>query len=247
MGGHAGDVDAIEDNGAGARARRAADGHHQGGLAGAVGADQRDDLAFLDVDVDALEGLDLAVEGLHAADSEKRVAHERPPFFRRLRFPCRRLLRRCGLLGGDFFAGPGRGLWLSVAWNNCSAAADPRGCLLFHLFLIFDAQIGADDGRIVLHMCRRAVRNLHAVVEHDDVVGNAHDHAHVVFDQQDRHVFVLADVEQQRLRSSDSRGLRPAAGSSRQSRRARCTWRGRSPAGAGRHRAGRRRDRRRGR
>ena len=46
-------------------------------------------------------------------------------------------------------------------------------------------------------MCRRAVRNLHAVVEHDDAVGNAHDHAHVVFDEKDRHVFVLADVEQQ--------------------------------------------------
>jgi hypothetical protein len=31
-------------------------------FAGAVGADQRDDLAFVDVEIDALQRLDLAVE-----------------------------------------------------------------------------------------------------------------------------------------------------------------------------------------
>ena len=40
-----------------ARPRIAAHGHHQGGFAGAVGADQRDDLAGIDVEVDALERL----------------------------------------------------------------------------------------------------------------------------------------------------------------------------------------------
>ena len=64
---HAGDVLAGEDDRAAARARLAEDRHHHRRLAGAVGADQGDDLAFVDVDVDALERLDLAVEGLDAA------------------------------------------------------------------------------------------------------------------------------------------------------------------------------------
>ena len=57
-----------------ARLRIAADGHHQGRLAGAVGADQRDDLALVDVDVDAAQRDDLAVVGLDAADGEERRA-----------------------------------------------------------------------------------------------------------------------------------------------------------------------------
>ena len=38
-----------------------------------------------------------------------------------------------------------------------------------------------------------AVGDLLAVVEDDDVVGNLHDHAHVVLDQQDRDVVLVAD------------------------------------------------------
>ena len=49
------DVAAGEHDRAFARARIAADGHHQGRLAGAVRPDQRDDLAFADLEVDALE------------------------------------------------------------------------------------------------------------------------------------------------------------------------------------------------
>ncbi len=51
-----------------ARPRAAEDRHHQRGFAGSVRADQRDDLALVHIHVHALEGLDLAVEGLHAPD-----------------------------------------------------------------------------------------------------------------------------------------------------------------------------------
>src|SRR5712691_10531899 len=58
-----------------ARPRIAADGHHQGRFSGAVGADQRHDLAFADLDVDAVERGDLAVIGLHPAHAQERRAH----------------------------------------------------------------------------------------------------------------------------------------------------------------------------
>ena len=53
--------------------RIAEDRHHQGRLAGAVGADEGDDLALVHVDVDALEGDDVAVKGLHPAHAEERL------------------------------------------------------------------------------------------------------------------------------------------------------------------------------
>ena len=43
----------------------------------------------------------------------------------------------------------------------------------------------------------RAVGDLDAVVEHDDVVGDLHHHRHVVLDQQDRGGVVVADRQQQ--------------------------------------------------
>ena len=68
---------AVEDDAALARARIAEDRHHQRRLAGAVGADQGDDLALVDVEVDALERHDVAVEGLDAAHGrrERRGGH----------------------------------------------------------------------------------------------------------------------------------------------------------------------------
>jgi len=54
-----------------AGARLAEDRHHQRRLAGAVGADQGDDLARIDVEIDALQRLDLAVGGAKAADREQ--------------------------------------------------------------------------------------------------------------------------------------------------------------------------------
>ena len=73
------DVAAVEDDRAFAGARIAADRHHQRRLAGAVGADQRDDLAFVDVEIDALERHDVAVEGLDAAHGEQGALIARPP------------------------------------------------------------------------------------------------------------------------------------------------------------------------
>ena len=63
-----GDVAAGERDAAFARARIAEDRHHQRRLAGAVRADQRDDLAVADFDVDALQRGDVAVIGLHARE-----------------------------------------------------------------------------------------------------------------------------------------------------------------------------------
>jgi len=53
-----------------ARARIPADRHHQRRLAGAVGADQRDDLAVSDFHVDAAQRGNMAVIGLDAAHAE---------------------------------------------------------------------------------------------------------------------------------------------------------------------------------
>ena len=57
-----------------ARARVAEDGHHQRRFAGAVGADHGDDLAVIDVEIDALERDDVAVIGLDAAHREQGAA-----------------------------------------------------------------------------------------------------------------------------------------------------------------------------
>ncbi|MEY9246242.1 hypothetical protein ABIF27_006897 [Bradyrhizobium elkanii] len=71
VGRHAGDVAAVELDRAGAGARPAEDRHHQRRLAGAVGADQGDDLAAIDLDIDALQRLDLAIRRAHAAHREQ--------------------------------------------------------------------------------------------------------------------------------------------------------------------------------
>src|ERR1700747_3298900 len=69
------DVAAGEGDAALAGARIAENRHHQGRLAGAVGADERYDLALADVDVDAPEGGDMAVISLYSAHAEERRVH----------------------------------------------------------------------------------------------------------------------------------------------------------------------------
>src|ERR1700730_16415123 len=66
------DIAAGKCDGAFAGARIAADRHHQGRFAGAVGADQSDDLTLIDVEVDALERHDAAVECFDAAYGQQR-------------------------------------------------------------------------------------------------------------------------------------------------------------------------------
>src|SRR5260221_836622 len=69
------DCAAVEHDRALSGARIAADRHHQGGLAGAVGPDQGHDLAGVDIEVDAFERHHAAVEGGDAAHREQRLAH----------------------------------------------------------------------------------------------------------------------------------------------------------------------------
>src|SRR5216683_2691673 len=70
-----------------------------------------------------------------------------------------------------------------------------------------DAEIGVDDGLILLDLIRRAVSNLHAMIEHHHAMGEIHHHSHVVLDQRDgcavmvvyvddepRHVLLLFEV-----------------------------------------------------
>ena len=71
--GSARDVAPVEHDPAARRARPAADRHQQRRFAGAVGADQRDDLAGADLEIDALQRLDIAVEGMDAADGQHRA------------------------------------------------------------------------------------------------------------------------------------------------------------------------------
>ena len=55
------------------------------------------------------------------------------------------------------------------------------------------AEIGADDVRVLAHVGRRSFRDLPPEVEHDDAVGDLHDQAHVVLDQQDGHAAIVPD------------------------------------------------------
>ena len=57
------------------------------------------------------------------------------------------------------------------------------------------AEVGRDHGRIALHVGGRAFGDLAAAVEHDHVVGDVHDDAHVVLDQDDGDAALLVHVE----------------------------------------------------
>jgi hypothetical protein len=72
-----GDIGAVEHHPSGPGPRLTENGHHQRRLAGAVGADQGDDLAAIDLDVDVAQRLDLAIEGIDPLDIQER-RHGRP-------------------------------------------------------------------------------------------------------------------------------------------------------------------------
>jgi hypothetical protein len=67
---HPADLAALETDRASRRPRTAADSHHQRRLAGAVGTDDGRNLPLRDVEVDALQRLDLSIIGLEAANLE---------------------------------------------------------------------------------------------------------------------------------------------------------------------------------
>src|SRR4030095_3555009 len=56
-------------------------------------------------------------------------------------------------------------------------------------------EIRLDDARVRPHLVRRALGDLLAHVEHGDAIGDVHDHAHVVLDQDDGDAPFLVDVE----------------------------------------------------
>ena len=64
-GGFVGDIAAFQNDPAGAGLRVAANGHQQGGLAGAVGTDQGDNFALVHLHRHPVQGLDLAVVGMN--------------------------------------------------------------------------------------------------------------------------------------------------------------------------------------
>ena len=69
---HAADRLAVEGDRAAVDVLEPGDGAQQGGLAAARGADEDAELAFGDVEVDAAQGVDLAVVFLQAADGQAR-------------------------------------------------------------------------------------------------------------------------------------------------------------------------------
>ena len=77
---HADDVLAVKGHLAGARLEQAGDGVERGGLARAVGADEGDDLALVDLEGDALDGVYVAVVDVHVLNFEQ--AHWASSFLR---------------------------------------------------------------------------------------------------------------------------------------------------------------------
>ena len=70
------------------------------------------------------------------------------------------------------------------SWVTAGLQFAPRAV---GIVLVAFAEIGADHGRIVCAIpARRAVGDFRAMIEHDDMVGDLHHHAHIVFDQQQR-------------------------------------------------------------
>src|SRR5262249_31302730 len=63
------------------------------------------------------------------------------------------------------------------------ASSWPHGLVFTTSTSMAYAEIGVDHGLIGLHLRRRTVGDLDAVVEHQDTVGQVHDHPHVVLDQ----------------------------------------------------------------
>ncbi len=61
------------------------------------------------------------------------------------------------------------------------------------------AEIGSDHGWVVANLLRRPFGNFLPVIEDDDVIGDLHDHAHVVLDQQDADTVLFPNEEQKLL------------------------------------------------
>ena len=153
------EVPSVEANGPGARADDPGDRVEGGRLARAVGADERDDLALLDRQRHALEGVDVAVVGVDVVDFEQR--HR----------------QTVGAPGSPGFAA----LALAALGDaEVRRAAAP--------------EVGLDDAWVRLDLGGVALGDLLAVVEHRDALRDAHDHPHLVLDEEDRDPQLVAQV-----------------------------------------------------
>ncbi len=202
-----GDLAALEADRAAPRPVQAVDRAERRRLAGAVGPDQRDDLALAHLQRDTLDRVDGAVVGVdvvHIEDQRLAVAATggRPA--------------RLGSRGG---LGLAAGL----------AHADDR----------LRAQVRLDHARILLHLFRRALGDLLAVVEHGHALGDAHHHLHVVLDEEHRQPELVPETSHERgeVGASPAGSCRPWA---RPGAAASARWRARARprAAAGRRRRG---------
>ena len=133
---------AFQDHASFAGLHRLRDRAQRGGLAGAIAADQGDDLALFDGQRDALQGMDIAVIGVDVLNFEHRHGNT----------------LRLGRRGG-----------LPLA--EAAGRAPP--------------EIGLDDFGVVLDLRRSPLGDLLAEIQHGDRLRDAHDHAHLVLDEQD--------------------------------------------------------------
>src|SRR6202048_2218561 len=58
-----------------------------------------------------------------------------------------------------------------------------------------DAEIGVDDGLVLLDLIWRAVSDLHSMIEHHHAMREIHHHSHVVLDQRDGRAVMVVYVD----------------------------------------------------
>src|ERR1700743_3835046 len=73
--------------------------------------------------------------------------------------------------------------------------------------VFFFAEISADHCRIGANLGGWAISNLAAIIEHDNMVADLHDDAHVMFDQQNADTHIAANVMQQRVEIGGFTGI----------------------------------------
>ena len=153
--GIAGEWLAVEGDLAADGLEEAGEGAQGGGLAGAVGADEGDDLAGVDAEGDALDGFDLAVGDPEVLDFEQ-----------------------CGhsvvLLAG--------GVVLSAL---CLGGFDLGDLLRAGCAFEGFAEVGGDDAFVALDDVAGAFDEFFALDEDGDAVAEVEDEAHVVLDDED--------------------------------------------------------------
>ena len=88
-------------------------------------------------------------------------------------------------------------------------------CARRHRDAVIDAQIGVDHRLVGADLVRQPVRDLAAMVEHGDPVGERHDDADIVLDQHDGRAELVARITDEAAHLAASRAaLMPAIGSS---------------------------------